>query len=69
MRDTTWEGRIQKLVDRKGVPKGMKKVVEERGISTSTLVADDMRTILSFHDDFRTEKTIVKHYLAAKGLL
>ena len=43
----------------------MKKILEERGIRTSTLVADDMRTILSCHDDFKNEKTIVEHYLAS----
>lgn len=42
--------------------------LEERGINTSTLVADDMRSILSFHDDFRTEKTMVEHYLTSEGL-
>ena len=68
MRDTIWAGRVQKLVDSKGVPKGMKKILKERGIRTSTLVADDMRTILSCHDDFKNEKTIVEHYLASKGL-
>ena len=30
MRDTMWEGRIQKLVDDNGIPKGMKVILEER---------------------------------------
>ena len=30
-----------------------KRKKEERGINTSTLVADEMRTILSFHNDYR----------------
>ena len=32
MRDTVWAGRVQKLTSG-GVPKGMKKILEERGIS------------------------------------
>lgn len=70
MRDTYWPtpGHVQKLVDRNGIPKGMKKVLEERGINTSTLLADDMRIILQNHDDFRREKTIVEHFLDAEGV-
>lgn len=48
-------------------PKGMKIVLEERGINASRMVADNMRTLLSRHEDFRTEKTIVEHYLIEKG--
>ena len=45
MHDTVWAGQVQKLVDDKGVPKGMKKVLEERGINTSSMKADDMQTV------------------------
>ena len=41
----------------------MRKVLEERGINTSYMLADNMRIVLSFHEDFRNEKTIVEHYL------
>ena len=68
MRDTVWAGRTQKMVDGRGVPKGIKKVLEERGINTSSLIADDMRTILSNHEDFGTEQTIVEHFLEKEGL-
>jgi len=67
MRDTVWAGRVQKMVDDKGVPKGMKKVLEERGINTSRMKADDMRTVLSFHDDFQNEKTLVEHFIIERG--
>lgn len=67
MHDTMWAGAIQKLVDENGVPKGMKRVLQERGINTATLVADDMRTILANHEDFRTEKTLVEHFLINRG--
>ena len=42
LRDTVWNGRVQKLVDQRGVPKGMKQVLEDRGVSTATLKADDL---------------------------
>ena len=32
MRDTVWAGAVQKFVDENGVPKGMKRVLQERGI-------------------------------------
>ena len=35
MRDTTWDGAIQHMVDDTGTPKGMKKILEERGIDTN----------------------------------
>ena len=58
MRDTVWAGRVQKMVFENGVPKGMKQILKERGINTEKMVADDMRTVLANHDDFRTEQTI-----------
>lgn len=37
MRDTEWPvGKKQRLVDEKGIPKGMKKTLHKRGINTST---------------------------------
>lgn len=62
MHDTTWGRKMQKMVNADGVPKGMKLILEERGINTSTMVADDMRIVLSNHEDFRNEKTIVEKY-------
>lgn len=50
-----------------GTPKGMKMVLEERGINTSHMNADDMRIVLSNHDDFRTDKTKVEHHLENRG--
>ena len=47
MRDTVWAGQVQKMVDGKGVPKGMKKILEEHRINTSRMKADDMRTVPS----------------------
>ena len=36
MHDTVWSGRPQQLVNL-GIPKGMKKVLEERGINTQQM--------------------------------
>ena len=69
MRDTMWAGKVQRMVYDDGTPKGMKQVLEERGINTARMVAEDIRTVLSWHDDFRNEKTIVEHYLNGRGHL
>ena len=53
LRDTVWAGKIQKMSFSIGVAKGMKLVLEERGINVDTLKADDMRKIFSNHDDFK----------------
>ena len=67
MRNTIWSGRVQKMVNDEGILKGMKAILEERGINTSRMKADDMRTVLSFHDDFVNEKTIVEHFITDKS--
>ena len=63
VRDTTWAGRLQAMVNADGTAKGLRTILHGRGINTSTLKADDMRTILSNHDDFANEKTQVEHYI------
>ena len=67
MRDTVWGRRVQRMVMDDGTPKGMRMVLEERGINASRLSADDMRIVLAHHDDFQNEKTIVEHYLESQG--
>ena len=60
MRDTTWAGQPQRLVDVNGVPKGMKQVLQERGINSDQMRAEDMRVVLANHDDFRNKKLLSK---------
>ena len=67
MRDTVWAGHVQKLVNDEGVPKGMKAILEEWGINTSRMKADDMRTVLFFHDDFASEKTLAERFIVNNG--
>lgn len=40
MRGTIWQGRLQQLMFNIGVPKGMKIILEERGINTRNVTAD-----------------------------
>ena len=47
--------------------KGMKTVLKERRINTATLKADNMRTILLFHHDFRTERTFMEKFNLDQG--
>jgi hypothetical protein len=41
----------------------------ECGITTERMLADDMRVVLSNHEDFANEKTIVEHFLHDRGHL
>ena len=62
-----WAGHVQRMVDDNGIPKGMKAILEECGINTERMKADDMRTVLSFHENFANEKTIVEKLIIGKG--
>ena len=60
MRDTMWDGRIWKMyfTDSTGrkIAKGIKMVLEERGVSTEGKGGDWMRKRLAEFDDFMNEK-------------
>ena len=66
LRNTVWGRQVQSMVMEDGTPKGMKMVLEERGINTVRMNADDMRVVLSNHEDFRTEKTVIENFLEAR---
>ena len=66
MRETVWAGKVQKMNYALGVPKGLRVVLEERGINTRTLVTEQMKEILAQHDDFKNEKSRVEHFLESK---
>lgn len=53
MRNTGWQGQVQKMTFNLGIPNGMRKVLEEWGVNTTGMVADQMRKILAEHDDFK----------------
>ena len=67
MRDTVWQGQVQKMTFNLGIAKGMRKVLEERGVNTVGMVADQMRKILAEHDDFKNEKSLLEHFLIDRG--
>ena len=61
-----WNSKVQAM-NRGGVPKGMKLVLEERGINTRGMTAAQMKIVLRSHDDF--ENQISKIFLESKGHL
>ena len=52
-------GGPQLMVNPDGMAKGLRTILQEKGINMATMKADDMRTVLSFHDDFLNENTII----------
>ena len=67
MRDTVFEGKLQKMVDSSGTPKGMKMVLEERGVDTTGMRAKEMREKLKTYSDFGEQKTILEEYIEGRG--
>jgi hypothetical protein len=64
MHDGWWGGKPQKMNFADGVPKGMKLVLEERGVDTRNMNADTMRELLGSHPDFKYEKSRIEQYLS-----
>ena len=64
LRDTVWAGKLQKMCFNICVPKGMKIILEERGINTDSLHKEDMQMILKNHEDFWNEKSRIIRFLA-----
>ena len=50
-----------------GQAKGLRTILAERGINMARMKADDMQTVLSNHNDFRTEKAAVLMYVESRG--
>ena len=69
VRDTVWAQKPQRMVTEDGIAKGLRTILSERGINTVNMRADDMRVVLSNHDDFVNEKTTLEHYLHGRGFL
>ena len=59
MRDTTWNGALQTMVQADGRAKGMKMILEERGVDTKNMRAEDIRKKLKTYSDFKNQK---KHF-------
>ena len=67
VRDTVWARETQSMVNEDGTAKGLRTILRERGINTERMLANDMRTVLSNHEDFINEKTCVEHYMDSHG--
>ena len=63
MRDGIWNGKVQKMNYALGIPKGLRVVLEERGVDTRHMNAEAMRETLSSHSDFKYGKTKIERYL------
>ena len=67
MRETVWNGQPQSLVLNNGTPKGLRLVLEERGVDVGGMKKDEMVSILSEHPDFKEQKTILEELIGEKG--
>ena len=67
MRSTNWNGQVQLMTLPDGTPKGMKMVLEERGVCTEGKKAKDMVKILKGYDDFNESKTILTEAIERRG--
>ena len=69
MRDTVWSGNVQHLVLDDGDTKGMKIVVEQRGVDTHGMNAEMVREKLNTYEDLKIQKTILEEYVEQRGHL
>ena len=69
MHDTVWgpDKTPQKMVLPDGRPKGLKLVLEERGVCTTNMKKQDMIARLSEEEDFRSEACQAVMFLRSKG--
>ena len=67
VRDTMWNGHTQKMTH-DGVQKGMRRVLEERGVNTHKMKADAMRAELKKFEDFKCDGVpIVEEMITGRG--
>lgn len=64
---THWNGKLQKMVLPDDRPKGLRVILQERGINTTGMKLEDMRKVLSQHSDFQDEQPEIFHFLRQKG--
>ena len=67
MRDTVWDGRVQRMTLDDGSQKGMRAVLEERGVDTAKMKADEMREELKKFPDFTSDVPIVQEMIEERG--
>ncbi len=69
MRDSVWDGKSQRMVYPDGVPKGTTAILEERGVNTKGMKAQDLRNKLKTYTDFQNHKTLLEVYVESRGHL
>ena len=69
MRDSIWNGKVQKMVLPDGRPKGMRLVLQERGVDTKGMNADKLKTTIASFPDFQNPKTLVEEKVESRGHL
>lgn len=67
MRDTNYERMQQKMVLDDSTPKGLRIVLEERGVNTTGMLKRDLVSKLEAHHDSASELSTVKHFLISRG--
>lgn len=72
MRDTTWtdsRGRVhkQKMVDKHGMPRGLRAVLTERSLFREGMVKEEMVEVLSAQPDFANQPTLIEEFLSNRG--
>ena len=67
MHDGWWNGKPQKMNYSLGIPKGLRAVLEERGVNTKGMNGEKMREILGSHNGFKNVKSRVEQFLAERG--
>ena len=69
MRSTFFNGEVQEMVLPNGQPKGLKIVLEERGVDTRGMNADKLREELNTFEDFKNKVTILQERVEGRGHL
>ena len=67
MRDTIWDRKTQKMVLLDGTPKGMKLVLQKRGVDVKELNAEKMSKKLSEFEDYSNQTTLLEELVHSKG--
>ena len=63
MRDGWWDCKPQKMNYTLGMPKGLRVVLQKRGVDTRNMNAEQMRRVLKSHPNFKNEKSAIERFL------
>ena len=62
-----YQGKTYTLNFADGTPKGMNRVLLERGVDTTGMKGEDMKRVFSQHYDFTNEKCHLEHMIIETG--